>query len=215
MSAAPFLFVGALALGLSGAVAWELMGPVEAARGPGPARAADVRAEPVAAPPVDAAGDVAAILARPLFSPGRRPLAPNVVAEATPAAAALPRLTGVLVTGAGKSAIFAAQPRATVVGEGGRLGRFTVRSIEPGRVVVIGPDGARTVEPSFDPSRPVPAAAAPRPQLGLPLLAPGAFPPLQEGAKDAMPFNQVPTPSGLAILRNAATQAKNGTPSGR
>ena len=214
MSAAPFLFVGAVVLGLSGAVAWELVGPAQAPRVPGPVRAETVRPEPAAARPDDTPKDVVKILARPLFSPGRRPLAPDVVAEATPAAAVLPRLAGVLVTAAGKSAIFAAEPRATVVQEGGKLGRFTVRSIEPGQVVVAGPDGLRTVQPSFDLSRAA-RAATPPPQLGLTMPPPGAFPGLPGLAKDAMPFNQTPAPSGLAILQNAATQAKNGTPSGR
>ena len=213
MSAAPFLFAGALAAGLSGVVAWELVGPVQTPRVPGPVRAADMWAEPAADLPNHVGQDVASILARPLFSPGRRPLAPDVVAEAAPAAAVLPRLAGVLVTAAGKSAIFAAEPRATVVQEGGKLGRFTVRSIEPGQVVVAGPDGLRTVQPSFDLSRA--ARVPPPPQLGLTAPPPGAFPGLPGLAKDAMPFEQTPAPSGLAILQNAATQAKDGTPSSR
>ncbi len=213
MSAAPFLFVGAMVLGLSGAVAWELAGPVHTARAPGPVRAKTEPPGPAAARPDDTPGDAVKILARPLFSPGRRPVAPNVVAEAAPPASVLPRLTGVLVTAAGKSAIFAAEPRATVVQEGGRLGRFTVRSIRPGQVVVAGPDGLRTLQPSIDASRT--ARAAPPPQLGLTMPPPGAFPGLPDGAKDGMPFEQTPAPSGLAILQNAATQAKNGTPSGR
>ncbi len=96
---------------------------------------------------------VATILARPLFSRNRRPSAERV-AEAS-ATEGLPRLTGIAVSPAGRSAIFAGSSpggKPIVVGEGGSVGAYTVRSIRPDQVQVEGPGGTRTVAPAFDPT---------------------------------------------------------------
>ena len=118
-----------------------------------------------------AAGRVTAVLARPLFSPGRRPAAQ---AAAGPAGtAALPRMSAVIVTPEGRRAIFASGADSfVVVSEGGRVGAYDVRSIEVGRVTLAGPDGTRVVTPEF--SKLPPRAAGPAPSLpslpGLPGL---------------------------------------------
>ncbi len=136
--------------------------PALAAPAPAPAADAD-----------DAGRRVAEVLARPLFSSGRRPAAQ--AAAAPPAAVApLPRMTGVIVTPAGRRAIFVnGAGKPMVVTEGERIGVYAVQSIEAGRVTLAGPDGQRVVAPAFDP-RPAPRAAGPAPGLpgypGLPGL---------------------------------------------
>ncbi len=174
--AAPVLLVLAAAA-LGGIIALELewrlpdSDLVVSATAPLPAPAA-----PVSTPAADAdnAGRrVVEVLARPLFSPGRRPAAQ--AAAAPPAAVApLPRMTGVIVTPAGRRAIFVnGAGKPTVVTEGERIGAYAVQSIEAGRVTLAGPDGQRVVATAFDP-KPAPRTAGPAPGLpgysGLPGL---------------------------------------------
>ncbi len=106
------------------------------------------------------------ILARPLFSPARRP----PVAKAAPGAAAvIPRLTGVLISPEGRRVIFAdAVGKPVAAGVGDRIGAYAVQSIEVGRIVLTGPDGPRIVTPAFDPRPAAPAGS--RPSGGLPGL---------------------------------------------
>lgn len=124
----------------------------------------------------------ATVLARPLFSPGRRPPAAAAAGPAAPAPG-LPRIAGVFVTPAGRRAIFAADKggKPVVVGEGGQIGAFTVKSIRDGQVTVHGPEGERVLSPAFDPeaSAPVPnspatfgatPAATPAGGIGIPGL---------------------------------------------
>jgi hypothetical protein len=97
---------------------------------------------------------VATILARPLFSPDRRPpteAAPMPAAVASPEDDTPPRLTGVLVSAQGRTAIFAdpAGGKPIVLEEGGRLGRFTVQTIEAGQVTLAGPAGVAVLRPAF------------------------------------------------------------------
>ena len=191
------VLLAALALlgaGLLAAIALELQWP-----GSEPETAAAPVASGVApaAAPVAALGDdastravaVQTVLARPLFSPTRRPPAAAAAAAATPAAT-LPRMTAILIDGDRRSAIFAATGtgKPTVIDEGGRLGAFTVQTIEAQQVTVVGPDGKRTLRTSFDPNPPLPVATV-QPSLppipgpaqgqilgGPPGLAPAAAP---------------------------------------
>lgn len=109
------------------------------------------------------------VLARPLFSPDRRP-ASVAATGAGDAPASLPRLAGILMDGPRRSVIFAAPDgsRPTVVAEGGDLGGFHVQTVEAGQVTVVGPDGTHVLRPSFDPRPATPAA--PPPAAGLPGL---------------------------------------------
>lgn len=92
---------------------------------------------------------VTTTLARPLFSPNRRP------SEAAEIGAAdtlgLPRLTGILVGPFGRRAIFAGNGRKpVVVDEGSRIDAYTVKSIGMAQVQLLGPNGLQSVQPSFD-----------------------------------------------------------------
>jgi hypothetical protein len=144
---------GALVAGVAlvGAIVWELSGAPNGSdmtpqrpRAPAAAAAAHV-------PDNDhLPAWVANALARPLFSPDRRPEAGATrVADAGPAG--LPRLTAILVGPFGRSAIFAGQSREPiVVAEGGRIAAYQVTAIEATQVHLIGPHGAQVMQPSFD-----------------------------------------------------------------
>jgi hypothetical protein len=97
-----------------------------------------------------AADWVATILARPLFSPDRRPSAEAaMIADHT--VSGLPRLSGIMVGPSGRSAIFAAHDsKPIVVAEGGRVGAYTIKSIDPDQVRLVGPHGAQILTPSFE-----------------------------------------------------------------
>jgi hypothetical protein len=119
----------------------------------------------------DVAELVADVLARPVFSVSRRP-APEAPAAAQPPAgpSGLPRLTGILVGGGVKTAIFAGagDGKAVAVSERGRVGSYTVQSIETDRATVTGPSGAAQVlRPTFDPNAPVAATPPAAPQQGF------------------------------------------------
>jgi hypothetical protein len=182
------LILGAMAAGLAGIIGLELY---EAALDEGPTPIAPISLQAEKPPDLglatvhsdQAARYVTAILARPLFSPTRRPdeTAANKAAKATD----LGRLTGVLVSPAGKSAIFVGPTggKPIVVGEGGRIGEYVVRSIEAGAVTITGSEGQRVLHPAFDPNPP-----PPKPKLAMPepIVAPVIAvpePPVNAGEK--------------------------------
>ena len=143
-----------------------------------------------AAPATDRHREWAAIvLARPLFSPTRRPAAAAAVAG--PATADLPRLTGTLVTGSVRHAIFAAPAggNPAVASEGGQIGEFRVQSIEAGRVTVVGPQGSLALRPSF-----APAAS----RSGGPAAAAATPPPSSDAGKPSV-LDQLRASASLAI----------------
>lgn len=178
----------AMAALLAGTVALEVWGgmpdsgavfPLRASTAgpvpPQPVPAASAAAPPSLAGLVPGMSDEAAAaiaLARPLFSPTRRPAAgPSRPGAPIAAAAPLPRMTGTLVTSSLRRAIFAgADGKSVVVPEGGQLGAYTVKAVRAGQVVVSGPEGERTVSPVFDPDAPpsTPPEPAPGTLPGLP-----------------------------------------------
>ena len=117
---------------------------------PQPVLPATAAAQPAAAEmSASAAQWAAAVLARPLFNPGRRPVAPPELGAAPPAA--VPRVSGVIVTGPQRYAIFARDGRKPAVLQvGGQIDGYMVQSIEAGRVIVAGPGGLMELRPSFD-----------------------------------------------------------------
>jgi hypothetical protein len=103
---------------------------------------------------------VATVLARPLFSPDRRPAADAVTVASSRTVPGLPRLAGILVGPFGRSAIFATNgAKPIVVQEGERVAAYTIKSIEATQVRLLGPEGAQVLYPSFEPA----AAPARRP----------------------------------------------------
>ena len=121
-------------------------------------------AAPRAAPSERAPVGTEAMLARPLFTPGRALPGPGTPAPVPMAAP--PRLTGLLVADQRGRAIFAGPDgKSIVLGEGGRLGLFTVVAVRPDGVELAGPPGLRTLRPSSD------AALRPRSAAGPPILA--------------------------------------------
>ena len=91
-------------------------------------------------------------LARPLFSRDRRPTPVVAKVGGEPVMASIPRLTGVLVTPLGSSAIFASPNggKPVIAAPGTALGPYVVQTIEPGQVTVAGPDGTLHLHPSYD-----------------------------------------------------------------
>lgn len=156
---------------------------------------------------------VETLLGRPLFSHSRRP--PDVAAPGTAATSPtmpLPRMTGILIDGPRRSAIFAASAggKPVVVLEGGHLGPFTIQSIQPQQVVVLGPDGRRVVHTSFDPDLPAPAAMVPivAPQFpgillpnGSPVTSPGGRLPGSIPQFPQAQFPQAPPGAGYGAAR--------------
>ena len=87
-----------------------------------------------------------ALLARPLFTPGRTPFRGD---RAHVPAEAPPRLTGLIVAKRRGRAIFAGPDgKPVVLGEGGRLGPFIVVAVRSDSVELAGPPGVRTLRPA-------------------------------------------------------------------
>src|SRR4051794_3120160 len=146
----------ALVSGVSvAAIAAELLVPRE----PSSARAL-AAARPAAAAagaPAEVDPDAAAtIIARPLFSPARRPPAPPPVAAApvapAPTAPTLEaRLVGVVFSREANEAIFdAGQDHPLVKRIGDRIDGWTVSRIEPTLVLLTSEFGEMTVEPKLE-----------------------------------------------------------------
>jgi hypothetical protein len=114
----------------------------------------------------------ATILARPLFSPTRRP-AEAAATDHSETPLSDMRLTGILITPDQHLAIFApAGGKPLVRAEGDMISDWRIESIASESVSLTGPTGATTLEPKADPNLVrVPAAqqaAAPPPQPAAP-----------------------------------------------
>ncbi len=158
MTRAGLLACAAITCGLGATIAAELLGdPYTAPGAVSRSTAAAVGVAARAAPADQTDRWITAILGRPLFSPHRRPPA-NAPDAPVASGPGLPRLAGTLVSAAGRQAIFASEGggHSVVVGEGAKLGAWTVQSIVAGAVDVSGPDGARTIHPTFDRNAPAP-----------------------------------------------------------
>lgn len=149
---------------LCGTIAFEIAGPrpappLQPARIAGPVR--DVQMG-VAQPPGQQDAWLSDILARPLFSPDRKPIGSGNVRG-------LPRLTGIVVSGSRRVALFAAAPgeRPVVREAGTRIGAYEIKVVDDAGVTVSGPGGTTVLRPLFDPSPPSPVARtapSPRPE---------------------------------------------------
>lgn len=95
---------------------------------------------------------VATILARPLFSPTRRP-AENAAEGRTETSLSDMRLTGILVTADQRLAIFAASSDKPLVrSEGETISDWRIDTISTQSVSLSGPNGTTTLEPKSDPN---------------------------------------------------------------
>jgi hypothetical protein len=124
------------------------------------------RADPVAnlraLPTAPAAPPIATILARPLFTPSRRPPQSNAGNEADSGLGDA-RLAGIVVAPGHRFAIFAPSgAKPLMVTEGETISGWRVDSISPTEVSLSGPDGTKTVQPKFDPNL-APAPETPSP----------------------------------------------------
>jgi hypothetical protein len=139
-----------------------------------PAPIAAIALHPLQAPAAGGDADTSAsaatwsqiALARPLFSPDRRPVAAAVV-DAAPVV--MPTLSAIVITSAAAKAIFVGDDgKPLVLGVGGAVGGDTILSISPTGVVVTGPSGRTTMRLQFGPAAsasPTPPAAASVPVL--------------------------------------------------
>lgn len=154
--------LGLIALGLSATIAFELVqrqaGPVATSTGASHVVINGVHSR--AAVRTDVEARLSEILDRPMFSPDRRP---GGVGKKS--VSGLSRLTGIVIAGSRKLAIFAASPggRPVVAEEGSRVNAYEVRTINDTGVTVVGPGGITVMMPVFDPTPPrlVPKPAAP------------------------------------------------------
>jgi general secretion pathway protein N len=147
--------LAAVAAGLTALVLAEFFMPL----GGGDASLAPTTARPDAERAMAQGGPtdfIAAILARPLFRPDRRPAPGDARGLNAGGPADLPRLTAILLTTEEKRAIF--QPSGKeppiVVVEGDTVGNWRVEQIAVDAVTLTGPGGTRRVEPKFSNSPP-------------------------------------------------------------
>jgi hypothetical protein len=153
----PAVLLLSLAAVLSALLALQLL-PGPEPDEPLPTLPAPAAADPAAAGALPAGQDdadaglavlVRTVLARPLFSQNRRPVASAGGSGAT-AIDSLPRLAGVIVAPGGNRAIFApAESRPLVLAEGGHIGRYVVRAIAPGQVTLSDAEGQLVIRPSY------------------------------------------------------------------
>jgi hypothetical protein len=189
---APLLLVGCLAFATILLI--EIKAPERMAMAPStPAE----QPAPLAAlhqlPSLPTASPIAAILARPLFSPSRRPPQSNLGNAADDSGLADSRLTGIVIEPGRRFAIFAPQgAKLLTVTEGETVSGWRVESISPREVSLSGPDGTKTLQPKFDPNLAPPpddTTPPPAPVFGVPpniRAAPGVVVP-QPGAPVFIP----------------------------
>ena len=133
---------------------------------------------------------VASVLARPLFSPNRRPEETASGRDAGPDLADA-RLTGIVTLPPLKIAIFAVKgAKPLVLSEGESVSGWRIERITPAEISLSGPSGSQTLKPKEDPAlvrtppRPVAAATRglpcnPRPPPGTPFRPGGLAPKFQ------------------------------------
>jgi hypothetical protein len=148
--------ISGLGVALACVLAWELSSSrpePEAGDQPRPTVAGvrPVAKSEVAAPEADLAAAARIALARPLFSRDRRPGEDQrQTAQTAPSNDVLPRLSGVIVGPHGHRALFTdATGRSLDATEGDAIGRYVIHGIQPGIVVLLGPEGERVLYTSY------------------------------------------------------------------
>ena len=139
--------------------------------------------------------DLAVVLARPLFESNRRPDTIQAAADTPTGATAVPRLTGIMLNGANRRAIFASQDhpgKLETLQEGGQIGAYRVVTISLSAVTLSGPGGVQALTPRFANGFAIPAAP-----LSMPSIA-TQLPTLKLGPER---FEAPVGPMGLAMYR--------------
>jgi general secretion pathway protein N len=198
--------LGLLCVALGGLVAYQLWRAPLAPGGAAGEAAATHRSAPaprsdVGMPPLEAFGD---FVARPLFTPTRRPAppAPVMAPEPPPVAAPAPQppalnqviLVGVTITPEGRSALVrtAGTPKPVRVHEGDVLQGWTVKRIQPDAVSFAW--ASSQIDVKFPVGSPQAASARPMVPPGqIPIGAPLATPPLRRDGPVAMPSSAMPS----------------------
>jgi len=160
-----------------------------------PARVAEPPAARPQRPQIDAL--VATSLARPLFSPTRKPS--DRATDGRPADEGLPnvRLTGIVIEPDHHLAIFAVpNAKPLVRSEGETVDDWKLESIGPRQVSLSGPTGVTTLEPKTDPNIIRPAVPQPGPTPGQP-----AATPVQPAAAAGQPVTPGRPPLPVALGR--------------
>ena len=123
--------------------------------------------------------DVAEALARPLFTEARRPPTSTAVQAAPAPAEKLPRLSGVMIAGHRRLAIFEVGDTSVAGSVGDIVGVQRIVAITPASVTLQGPYGVHTLDLAFDPKpavQPAPPAPSILDQLNSSQRAPAAMP---------------------------------------
>jgi hypothetical protein len=132
---------------------------------------------------------IATTLARPLFSPTRRPSGKSDDAGGS-AGLGDSRLTGIVTLPHHGIAIFAV-PGANplVVSEGDSVSGWRVDSINPEEVAVTGPEGSKTLRPKSDPALAAPAQRVQPGEPNRPLAGqmPRSLSPIPPGMRPGLP----------------------------
>ena len=116
------------------------------------------------------------VLARPLFTQARRPLGKAPMPAAPGPAETLPRLSGVMISGSLRRAIFEVGSASVAGGVGSAVGDYRIIEIAPSRVTLLGPKGIRTLGLAFDAKPPPPPPLSVLDQLNSGQRAPAAMP---------------------------------------
>ena len=125
---------------------------------------------------------LATSLARPLFSPTRRPpaSAPGEAAGDTDLAGN--RLAGIVIEPDRRLAIFAVTgAKALTLTEGESVDGWQIESITPTEVSLVGRSGGKTLQPTRDPNLPPPVRPPARANAGPQAPAPPGQPPVLPG----------------------------------
>jgi hypothetical protein len=143
----------------------------------------------------------ATILARPLFSPTRRPPeAPGTDHSEAPLSDM--RLTGILITPDQRLAIFApAGGKSLVRSEGDMISDWRIESIANQSVSLSGPTGATTLEPKGDPN--LVRVQQPAAQQAMAPPAQPAAPAAPSATSRMMPAANAPAPRPTPFRRSS------------
>jgi hypothetical protein len=150
------------------------------------------------APAPDMDGTVAAILARPLFTPGRRPpqtasFAPIAETEEEAPRQLRGRLAGVTIRPGVREALFIREgQKPLAVSVGAEIDGWRISAIEPDRVILSSASGDQTIKPTNDPE-------AVRQRVRRIVTGIGAAPSADSSAPTA--GGTSPKPAAAAVLR--------------